>query len=89
MATKIRHEDQAVLRLKVKGQPSPQLYRCPDVSADQILSAAQRDDNTGICVLCGFEQGGCEPDARGYWCENCLGNGVFGAEELIIRLYNA
>uniref|UniRef100_A0A6M3LTN7 Uncharacterized protein n=1 Tax=viral metagenome TaxID=1070528 RepID=A0A6M3LTN7_9ZZZZ len=85
----IEHAEQAVLLLKVKGQPSAKWYRCPDVSVGQIISAAQRDDYTGICVLCGGEQGGCEPDARAYWCEGCGGNGVYGAEELIIRLHNA
>jgi hypothetical protein len=85
----IEHKEQAVLTLRVKGQPGPQSYRCPDVSVDQILSAATRDDNTGICVLCGHEQDGCEPDARAYWCDSCRGNGVYGAEELIVRLHNA
>ena len=89
MATTIPVFDQAVLSLKVKGQPTRQLYRCPDVSVDQIIAAAERDDNTGICVLCGSEQSGVEPDARAYWCESCRGNGVYGAEELIIRLHNA
>jgi len=89
MTTNIKTENQAVLCLKVKGQHKPKAYRCPDVSVDQILSAAQRDDNTGICVLCGSEQDGCEPDARCYRCEACGGNGVYGAEELIVRLVNA
>lgn len=87
--TRIPVKEQAVLTLRVKGQPGHQLYRCQDVSVDQIISAAQRDDNTGICVLCGAETGGVEPDARAYWCDDCGGNGVYGAEELITRLYNA
>ena len=90
MTTTIKQADQAVLLLKPKGLPR-KFYRCPEVSVDQILSAAQRDDNTGICVCCGHEQGETEPDARQYWCQNpdCRTNGVFGAEELITRLYIA
>ena len=53
-------------------------------TTDQILAAAERDDNTGICKACGEEQGCCEPDARKYECEACGENEVYGAEELLI-----
>jgi len=89
MTTRIKHKEQAVLSLRVKGQPSRQAYRCPDVSVDQILQAAMRDDQTGICVLCGAESSPWEPDARACHCESCGCNGVYGAEELICRLHNA
>lgn len=55
------------------------------VTCDQILAAVERDDFTGICLRCGYEQGGCEPDARRYTCENCDCDAVFGAEELMLR----
>ena len=80
--------DQAVLRLRLRGEKKHRWFRCPDVSIDQIMSAVERDDNTGICVLCGSEQLGIEPDAKALWCKNddCRGNGVFGAQELMLRL---
>jgi succinyl-CoA synthetase alpha subunit len=52
---------------------------------EQVIAAVERDDNTGICVLCGHEQGNTEPDARKYACENCERKSVFGAEELLSR----
>jgi len=56
----------------------------PVVTQDQIISACERDDYTGICIDCGSEQGGCEPDARKYKCEDCGKNTVYGAEELLL-----
>ena len=53
------------------------------VTIEQIVEAIERDNYTGICVACGFEQDGCEPDARRYKCENCNKNAVFGASELL------
>lgn len=38
----------------------------------------------GICLACGNEQGGCEPDARGYECESCGAHKVYGAEEVVM-----
>lgn len=39
-------------------------------------------DSPGFCIICGNEQGACEPDARFYRCEACGAEQVFGAEEL-------
>lgn len=39
------------------------------------------DNNEGICLACGFRQGGCEPDARGFECEDCGEKKVYGLEE--------
>jgi hypothetical protein len=55
------------------------------VTIDQIMAAVEQDDNLGICLACGEEQGGCEPDAREYECESCGARKVYGAEELLIR----
>lgn len=54
------------------------------VTTEQIITAAERDDDTGICLACGEEQGGCEPDAREYECELCGERQVYGAEELLV-----
>jgi len=39
----------------------------------------------GGCLACGEIQYGCvEPDARGYACESCGANKVYGLEELVL-----
>jgi hypothetical protein len=43
-------------------------------------------DNPGICIACGADADGCEPDARKYKCEACGERAVYGAEELLIML---
>jgi hypothetical protein len=62
----------------------------PSVTIDRITEAVERGqsslDNPGICVLCGADADGCEPDARRYECESCGERGVYGAEELLMRL---
>ena len=40
--------------------------------------------NPGICLACGEEADGCEPDARNYECECCGEMKVFGAQEIIM-----
>ena len=41
-----------------------------DVTSDRVLEAVERAnstlDNPGICIACGEEQDGCEPDAEKY-----------------------
>jgi hypothetical protein len=44
-------------------------------------------DNPGICLTCGNEQDGCEPDARQYECEACGQHAVYGAEEVLLCGY--
>ena len=43
-------------------------------------------NSPGICLACGEDQDGCEPDARNYECESCGANKVFGAEEVVMML---
>jgi hypothetical protein len=43
-------------------------------------------DNPGLCIACGNEQDGCEPDARKYECEVCGEKAVYGAEELLLHV---
>jgi hypothetical protein len=42
------------------------------------------NDNGGYCLKCGAEAFGCEPDARGYSCEECEAPAVYGAEECLL-----
>lgn len=41
-------------------------------------------ENGGLCIRCGDEAHGVEPDARKYECEGCGERGVYGCEELLI-----
>ena len=58
------------------------------VTVKRIMAACERGvtslDNPGICLLCGADVEGVEPDARKYECESCGENGVYGAEELAL-----
>lgn len=61
------------------------------ITSERITAAVERSntslDNPGFCVSCGEEAEGCEPDARRYECEVCGEAAVYGAEELLLRLY--
>jgi hypothetical protein len=58
------------------------------VDIDEIIERAveivSSDELTGICISCGEEQDGCEPDARRYKCQACGKLTVFGAEEILM-----
>lgn len=41
-------------------------------------------DNPGICLKCGEDADGCEPDAQRYECEACGGRTVYGAEQILL-----
>lgn len=58
------------------------------VSLTRVMEACNRYDtsldNPGICLACGQDQDGCEPDARGYTCEACDEPQVYGASEILL-----
>lgn len=60
------------------------------ITLDRVLEAAERHlstlDNPGFCIACGEEAEGVEPDARRYICESCGQAGVYGADELLLRM---
>ena len=62
----------------------------PDVTLDAVIEACERQmtslDNPGFCILCGIENGSCEPDARGNPCETCGQKTVYGSQELLFRM---
>ncbi len=62
----------------------------PSVTKDRVIEAVERGntslDTPGICLACGLDQDGCEPDARRYECDSCGENAVFGAEELLFMI---
>lgn len=57
------------------------------VTEDRIVAAVERGhggEYPGICIGCGEDADGCEPDARKYNCEGCGAKAVYGAEELLL-----
>lgn len=48
------------------------------------MAICEADELIGICVACGAERDGCEPDARRYPCEVCGEDKVYGAQELLL-----
>lgn len=62
----------------------------PSITVERIMAACERHrmtlDDPGLCVACGNEQTGCEPDARRYTCEACGRKAVYGAEELLFHV---
>ncbi len=59
----------------------------PSVTPDRILEMVEADDNEGLCLACGEEAYGVEPDARAYECEACGAKRVYGAPELLMMGY--
>lgn len=61
------------------------------IDPDDLIRAVEDSvfglSNIGFCIKCGYEQDGCEPDARNYECEECEARAVFGAEELLVMGY--
>jgi hypothetical protein len=62
----------------------------PSITTDRVMEACERRmtslDNPGFCLICGEEDGGCEPDVCNYTCDSCGAEQVFGAEELLMML---
>lgn len=60
------------------------------VTLDRVLRLAENGmlgmDNPGICIACGIDVDGVEPDARRYECEACGENAVYGGEELLMMV---
>ncbi len=58
------------------------------VTLDRIMAGTEesqfgmRDD--GICVACGEDATGVEPDAEQYRCESCGKRAVYGCEQLLL-----
>ena len=60
------------------------------VTPERIVDACHRQmttlDNPGLCVACGEDADGCEPDARKVTCECCGEEAVYGAQELLLLI---
>lgn len=60
----------------------------PSLTVSRVLELAEGygDECLGACVKCGAEAWNVEPDARGYKCDECGENAVYGGEELVLEL---
>ena len=58
------------------------------VKLDDLLEVLRENEtnlsNYGFCLACGAQHDNCEPDARGYECEDCSKRQVYGAEEILL-----
>jgi hypothetical protein len=54
------------------------------VTGDRVLDMVGRDENEGICLTCGADAEGVEPDARQYKCTACGDLRVYGAQEIVL-----
>ncbi len=58
------------------------------ITDDVVMEACERRamtlDDPGICLICGQEAGGVEPDAENYKCESCGAEQVFGSDQLLL-----
>jgi len=51
----------------------------PDEARDIVIDGG----NEGVCIECGAEAYGVEPDAEGYQCESCGEQSVMGLENAL------
>ena len=60
----------------------------PSVTHERIMACAEGSlfgtEDDGICVACGEDQMGVEPDAERYKCEACGERQVYGGEQLVL-----
>jgi hypothetical protein len=58
------------------------------VTTARIIAACEESTfgmgNPGICIACGDDADGCEPDAERYTCEGCGEAAVYGTESLLM-----
>jgi hypothetical protein len=52
---------------------------------NKAFEEACEEGRMGLCIACGAEADGVEPDAHHYTCEVCGSAKVFGLEELMMR----
>lgn len=66
---------------------SPAVWH-PSITSARIEALCRRrsrsTDDPGLCLTCGAEADGIEPDAQGYDCESCDAPTVYGCEELMM-----
>lgn len=56
------------------------------ITIARIAAMCERDEYEGICIACGEDAEGVEPDARKYECESCGEKKVYGCQELLFMV---
>jgi hypothetical protein len=56
------------------------------ITIERVMQQCENDEYEGICLACGEDAQGVEPDAREYECESCGKEKVFGCEELLFMI---
>jgi len=56
------------------------------ITLQRVIEMCERDEYEGICLACGEDAYGVEPDARRYECESCGKEKVYGSQELILMV---
>ena len=56
------------------------------ITIERIMAQCENDDYEGICLACGEDAYGVEPDARKYECEYCGKEKVYGCQELLFMI---
>lgn len=60
------------------------------ITRQRVMAMAEESmfgmSDDGICLACGEETMGVEPDARNYRCESCGKKAVYGAEEILFMV---
>jgi len=67
---------------KVKVSTGDEFHFSFTYGEDEFWQAS--DASLGLCLGCGVEAEGCEPDACEYTCEACGAKRVYGLEELLV-----
>ena len=57
---------------------------------DYLLEIVQENmfglESIGLCIDCGAEREGTEPDAQRYLCDECGNRSVYGAEKILMQV---
>jgi len=56
------------------------------ITIARIAAMCERDEYEGICIACGEDAEGVEPDARKYECESCGEKKVYSCQELLFMV---
>ena len=68
--------------MRVLRHPETKRFQALEIPESEFR--AMVDDSGGLCVACGEEASGVEPDARKLECEGCGRAAVYGLEELLM-----
>lgn len=62
----------------------------PSITAERVIALVEEGTfglaSPGLCLVCGEDADGVEPDARCYRCASCGRHEVYGAEEILFMV---